>query len=100
MIVYMITHHDSGHADLVRIILDVRFEVKAFPFRPNWLYLPLLRNKDAMIVYTITRYDTGHADLVRVILDVRFEVKAFQSRPHWVYFFTREKMSVSHTQHR
>jgi len=44
MIVYMITHYDTGHADLVRIIPDLRFEVNAFPFRPNWLYLHLLRN--------------------------------------------------------
>ena len=44
MIVYMITHHDTGHADLVRIILDLRFEVKAFAFRPHWLYFPLLRS--------------------------------------------------------
>ena len=44
MIVYTITRYDTAHADLVRIILDLRFEVKAFPFRPSWLYLPLLRN--------------------------------------------------------
>ena len=44
MLVYTMTRFDTGHADLVRIILDVRFEVKAFPFRPNWLYFILLRN--------------------------------------------------------
>ena len=53
-----------------------------------------------MMVYMITHHDTGHADLVRIILDLRFEVKAFQSRPYCLYFFTREEMSVSHTQHR
>ena len=44
MIVYMTIRNDTGHADLVRIILDLRFEVNAFPFRPNWLYFILLRN--------------------------------------------------------
>ena len=44
MMVYTITLYYSGHADLVRIILDVRFEVKAFPFRPHWLYFSLLRS--------------------------------------------------------
>ena len=44
MIVYMITHHDSRHADLVRITLELRFEVNAFPFRPHWLYFSLLRS--------------------------------------------------------
>ena len=44
MIVYTITRYDTGHADLVRIILDLRFEVSSFAFRPHWLYFPLLRS--------------------------------------------------------
>jgi len=44
MIVYTITHYDTGHADLVRIIPELRFEVKAFPSRPHWLYFSLLRS--------------------------------------------------------
>ena len=44
MTVYICTHYDTGHADLVRIILDLRFEVNAFAFRPHWLYFPLLKS--------------------------------------------------------
>ena len=38
MIVYTITHYDTGHAELVRIISDLRFEVNAFPSQPHCLY--------------------------------------------------------------
>ena len=34
MIVFTITHYDTGQADLVRIMLDLRFEVNAFPSYP------------------------------------------------------------------
>ena len=44
MIVYMITRYDTGHADLVRIIPELRFEVNAFAFRPHWLYFALLKS--------------------------------------------------------
>ena len=44
MIVYKITPYDNGHADLVRIIPDLTFEVNAFPSRPHLLYFPLLRS--------------------------------------------------------
>ena len=44
MLVYMITRYDTGNADLVRIILDLRFEVNAFQSGPHWLYFPLLRS--------------------------------------------------------
>ena len=39
MIVYVITRYDTGHADLVRIILDLRFEVKGFQYLPHCLYV-------------------------------------------------------------
>ena len=38
MILYMITHHDTGQADLVRIMLDLRFGIGAFQFQAHWLY--------------------------------------------------------------
>jgi len=38
MIVYTITCYDTGHAHIVRIILDLTFEVKGFQSRPQWLY--------------------------------------------------------------
>jgi len=38
MTVCTIIHYDTGHADLVRIILDLRFKVNVFPSWPHWLY--------------------------------------------------------------
>ena len=39
MIVYTMTCHNTGHADLVRIIPDLSHKVNSFPSRPHWLYL-------------------------------------------------------------
>jgi len=69
MIVYTITRYDTAHADLVRIILDLRFEVNAFPFRPSWLYLPLLRN------------NVGIAQAAQVIVRVREILTSSRATP-------------------
>jgi len=39
MILYMITHYDTGQADLVMIMLDLRFEINAFQSQAHWLYV-------------------------------------------------------------
>ena len=47
MLDYMIIRNDTGHADLVRIVPDLIFEVKASPSRPHGLYF---FNREAMSV--------------------------------------------------
>ena len=39
MILYMITHYDTGQADLVMIMLDLRFEINTFQSQAHWLYV-------------------------------------------------------------
>jgi len=71
MIVYKITPYDNGHADLVRIIPDLRFEVKVFPSRPHLLYFPLLRS------------NVGIAHAAQDIARVR-EILTSSHAPHYV----------------
>ena len=69
MIVYMITRYDTGHADLVRIILVLRFEVNGSQSRPHRLYLPLLRN------------NVGIAQAAQVIVRVREILTSSRATP-------------------